>query len=1381
MRNLKYLFIGILTLWVSTMSAQSAALNVALKFQIGNPGSTGTNPTFTMSGFVSDDLGRWDATNVQVGDSLYAINGSDLAVCVVTTINSAAGNSLNITVTCNDPLVGGIDAGQAAIVHPTSEYKFPTYISGLRDDLRSMIMNRLTQRIDEGVRNAQEVAFTLGTGIPASTVATVQGYRLAKNSMGDGDLYEWNGTAWVISGGSGSSFQPCVDTINITGITPTPVLGSGMVRVSGGWDNISGFVTTKSPDGVVVYISGSTAVIATCGSYNTSLAAGNYYADSISTSGFTTTTPTGNIRPLGHVTQSVFTVSSLGTVFTSGGGVSGGTINTAGLIDGDGSSGDPVRLIAGTQKNQVMSWDTVGIDQWKIGPVPDLYSRTLYVPRPTDSIPMASFDGRYMTTVADVRDDQVENYPAYIDSVNVHQKQSYFAKADLSIVDGSYQWDLDEAQVAQVSPTAANTAFDTPLNQKPGGKYTLIVKQDAIGGRVLSFSDAYMLNTTIPTTPLSVTTIEFVSDGIKMYGDVRVHTNTLDYDLINAYSDSLDFFILPHFASLAGRTLNGRYTSVTGAGQNVFDYWDLSKNVNRFITQAGNIGFEKDGLYYCYNFPNGPWLDLVEGYKYIPAKLGSFSYVLKVKKASSASNRLFSNKGNGAASNGAVDLSINSSGFIEFSTWNAAGTLTNTITSTTALTNGVWATIVIKCNGSNISLFVDNGVTSSTTTAAFTPDATITTAQRSLKIGEYGGAGVPLNGKIAMVLGFNRQISTTLENRLKEWIPELNTGSASSVTSENPTSPRDIKGLAVWYDFSDASTLFTDAAKTTNVTTNGDQIHTVANKVQSIQNRDGIRGSATGDYTTNDLNAKSVVTLNSSDYYDFSQALAGLSNWTLFAVYKSSDTTRMNTIVEGGSNNVIITTVPQLSSGKLTINYGQVHATLYPPSKFRDDYQNRFQEFSTYTNKLGWNELEVSKRNDTYSISANGKYLFSTKDTSITFQLLRISAATSSISLVGKYAEFLFYPMYLDNAKRDYVRRYLKSKWGLNVEGTINIKPDADSRVISTSLYEDRDYNTFPDAIIVNDTIHVTWNSQQEHNFVINDHDAVLYRRFDKKGNPIGAVETVAVDKELSPNLDMQGGYPCVLPNGRIAFSYVSYQFGNDTVESYIRIRESNGTYGPLKRIAHPYTIGVARLVCQQLVYTNNALYAFGYGRISGAVNYDIHGYKSLDFGNTWTQVMTLEGETLGGLDPEEVKVRHLSNGEWLMLIRVDQNYSIYSLRTTNIDNWTNNFTYCFRGLSMPGFCETDQRVLIATVRHFNTSTESSYEPVYVRSYDYGHTWTAPTKYEEYKNKTVGGQQMYAAPVDLGKSKVGIFTGICTGWVGSNGFASEIYYKIIKY
>lgn len=220
---MKKILILIFALCAVAAQAQTP-LNLAVKFQINSPGSTGTNPNFTLNGFVVDDLGRWDATNVAVGDSLYALNGSDLVVAVVTTINSAVGNTLNVVVTSTDPTVLNIDPGQAAIIHPTPGYRLSTYISGLRDDLRSLIMNRLSTTIDESIRQAQEIAFTTGNTPPANSVATVLGYRLAKNNGGDGVLYEWDGTQWVENqrSGGGSSYDfESSSTITMTLIGPT--------------------------------------------------------------------------------------------------------------------------------------------------------------------------------------------------------------------------------------------------------------------------------------------------------------------------------------------------------------------------------------------------------------------------------------------------------------------------------------------------------------------------------------------------------------------------------------------------------------------------------------------------------------------------------------------------------------------------------------------------------------------------------------------------------------------------------------------------------------------------------------------------------------------------------------------------------------------------------------------------------------------------------------------------------------------------------------------------------------------------------------------------------------------------------------------------------
>lgn len=131
---------------------------------------------------------------------------------------------------------------------------------------------------------------------------------------------------------TGVAFRDCIDTINITGISPTPVLGTALIRqaTSPYWDNISGYGSTASPDGVIIALSGTTALVATCGSYPTSLTAGDYYADSTSTNGFTTTLPTTYIRPLGHSKDGYFTVQGIGLVFQS----------TTGLGVTDGDKGD---------------------------------------------------------------------------------------------------------------------------------------------------------------------------------------------------------------------------------------------------------------------------------------------------------------------------------------------------------------------------------------------------------------------------------------------------------------------------------------------------------------------------------------------------------------------------------------------------------------------------------------------------------------------------------------------------------------------------------------------------------------------------------------------------------------------------------------------------------------------------------------------------------------------------------------------------------------------------------------------------------------------------------------------------------------------------------
>ena len=327
--------------------SQTANLNLAVRYQISNPGSTGTFPTFTVAGTVGDDMSRWNATNVQVGDSLYVLNGGqDLAICRVAVINSAIGNALNITVTCVTAGVTSLDPGQAAIIRPTSINRLPTYISGLQSPLQSLILNRQSQLIDRV--NIDITSYIGISGVSPAVAASSYTGQIWKNSVGE--LYGSNGTSWIPVGGTKS----CLDTISISGITPTPVLGTPLIRKTlNTWDNISGNNHSDIPTAVVISVSGSVAVIAYCGSYPTALSAGNYYADSVATSGYSTSTTNMRIiRPAFIVDANGFLTPTLNLGFAPI------SIMTNATLTGNGTSAFPLGLAnQGATAGQYLIWN----------------------------------------------------------------------------------------------------------------------------------------------------------------------------------------------------------------------------------------------------------------------------------------------------------------------------------------------------------------------------------------------------------------------------------------------------------------------------------------------------------------------------------------------------------------------------------------------------------------------------------------------------------------------------------------------------------------------------------------------------------------------------------------------------------------------------------------------------------------------------------------------------------------------------------------------------------------------------------------------------------------------------------------------------------------
>jgi hypothetical protein len=179
---------------------------------------SGSGPIFTLgiNSFVGSPRfqadGTWIGTDVQVGDVIWL----DCARFVINTVNSSGFSTMNVTVEVPsvDWALGvssPLTSQRLAVVRemngvpslPPPADGNAGALSGIDGNLYSCMMAHYTKKTEIRIDKATEIVLVSGTGIPAATNHTIDGYNFAKNGMGDGDLYEWNGTAFVKNERSG--------------------------------------------------------------------------------------------------------------------------------------------------------------------------------------------------------------------------------------------------------------------------------------------------------------------------------------------------------------------------------------------------------------------------------------------------------------------------------------------------------------------------------------------------------------------------------------------------------------------------------------------------------------------------------------------------------------------------------------------------------------------------------------------------------------------------------------------------------------------------------------------------------------------------------------------------------------------------------------------------------------------------------------------------------------------------------------------------------------------------------------------------------------------------------------------------------------------------
>lgn len=123
------------------------------------------------------------------------------------------------------------------------------------------------------------------------------------------------------------------------------------------------------------------------------------------------------------------------------------------------------------------------------------------------------------------------------------------------------------------------------------------------------------------------------------------------------------------------------------------------------------------------------------------------------------------------------------------------------------------------------------------------------------------------------------------------------TGWGIPLISAEEFTPTDIAGLVAWYDFSDISTLWQDAARSSAITTNGQTILGVTDKSGSGFHLSAVTNGPT--YTTGAQNGLSVARFDGANDELLTSSNVVSQPDTIFLVGKKNDTTDIEHLCDG--------------------------------------------------------------------------------------------------------------------------------------------------------------------------------------------------------------------------------------------------------------------------------------------------------------------------------------------------------------------------------------------------------------------------------------------------------------------------------------------------
>ena len=231
-------------------------------------------------------------------------------------------------------------------------------------------------------------------------------------------------------------------------------------------------------------------------------------------------------------------------------------------------------------------------------------------------------------------------------------------------------------------------------------------------------------------------------------------------------------------------------------------------------------------------------------------------------------------------------------------------------------------------------------------------------------------------------------------------------------TSIDAFAPLGVSGLVGWWDFSDASTLYTDAG-TTLVSADGDAIYQANDKSGNAKHAVQATAGSRPTYKLGIQNGRSVGRFDGNDFLDSSSGALAQPT-TMFFVGKTTDVTFHNTFIGSSTNDVSFLLL-------LTSGYTWVYAGVGFGGT--TGFVNTFLTGSTVVNGA------------TSQIWIDGVSQATGNAGADTFANVRIGsnfAAPAGFDVIGDIAEVIIFNSALSAANHNTIGNYLAYKYGLS-------------------------------------------------------------------------------------------------------------------------------------------------------------------------------------------------------------------------------------------------------------------------------------------------------------------------------------------------------------